>query len=73
MTIVYRRLLAITALTALTFGAGLARGQDSRSTKERRVAQDKSHKHAKAKKEHKKKTEKTTRPEDNYNLLGIYG
>jgi hypothetical protein len=73
MTTVYRRLLAITALTTLMFGAGLARGQDSRSTKEHRVAQEKSKKHARAKKEHKKKKEKTTQPEDNYNLLGIYG
>jgi len=73
MTTVYRRLLAITALTTLMFGAGLALGQDSRSTKEHRVAQEKSKKHARAKKEHKKKKEKTTQPEDNYNLLGIYG
>jgi hypothetical protein len=73
MTTVYSRLLAITALMAFTFGAGLARGQDSRSTQERRVAQQKTHKHAKVKKEHKKKTKKPTRPEDNYNLLGIYG
>jgi len=51
------------------FGAGLALGQDSRSTKEHRVAQEKSKKHARAKKEHKKKKEKTTQPEDNYNLL----